>query len=62
MVDGLCFWTITDRPSDFPNHICMRRHYAGANSLDEARADVPEGLCCIGRWADDDPVILESWC
>ena len=74
MRDRLCFWVITDHPSDFPAHICMRRQYAGADgvihdriaglydSLDDARADVPDGLCCIGRWTEDDPVIVESWC
>jgi hypothetical protein len=73
MAEGLCFWVITRRPSDFPEHIVTRRQWAGRgtiehapiacvyDSLDGARRDLPDGLICMPRDPRDDPVIIESW-
>ena len=70
---GLQIWTIYDHPSDYPDRWVVRwmlvtkgelikskmaQLYA---TLEEARAGLPPGLICIGRNADDDPVIKEVW-
>jgi hypothetical protein len=71
--ETLCFWVITRRPLDFPEHYAMRRQlvlkgriafaqFAGVyDTLEEARKDIPQGLYCLGRDPNDDPVIVESW-
>lgn len=71
---SLCFWVIFATPSDFPDHIVMRRQYADFpggvrhhpiaclyDNIDQARRDVPCGLHCLPRSPADDPVIIESW-
>jgi hypothetical protein len=36
--------------------------FAGVyDTLEEARKDIPQGLYCLGRDPNDDPVIVESW-
>lgn len=68
------FWTIYDRPRDYPGHIVLRRSYAGANvvmhaaecelfaNVDDAREVLAgRGLDCIGRMPDDEPQIVEVW-
>jgi hypothetical protein len=69
----LDLYVITRRPSDFPEHICLRRQTASLfgvtmapvcgvySDLAEARQDVPFGLFCMPRQPDDDPVIVEVW-
>lgn len=34
---------------------------AVANSIDEARKHIPEGLQCSGRYIEDNPKICEVW-
>jgi len=70
---GLAFWVIYNKPSDYPNHFVVRRQRALpgeivpeklaqiAETLEEARKLIPPGLYCLGRFPDDDPVIVESW-
>ena len=66
-------WTIYDRPSDDPGHFVVRRWEirpndpramevtARTNTLEEARASLPDGLYCLGRAPTDDPAIVEVW-
>lgn len=69
-------WVIYDRPSDYPSHFVVRKHYilpgparetvAAARcelcgSLAEARAVIPPGLINLGRFNQDDPAIAEVW-
>jgi hypothetical protein len=69
------FWVIYDHPRDFPDKFVARRHYIvrgdpepraseeyiTADSLDEIRQRVPQGLACLARYAEDDPNIVEVW-
>ena len=66
-------WVIYDHPKDYPKHYVVRRWDIGrfgvmpdqkailANSLSEARANLPPGLYRMARYQDDDPAILEVW-
>ncbi len=71
----LSMWVIY-RPTtrDYPGRWVVRKHYAmvgGAEQVDpectlhgslaEARAILPAGLYCLGRFDCDDPVIEETW-
>lgn len=71
----LPIWAIYDHPSDFPEHVVVRKQYALRTGdvlpasigclydyLEEARADLmPLGLYCLIRHPDDDPAIVETW-
>ena len=74
--DGVSFFTIFERPRDYPNHFVVRRFdvhasLAGvvlpcgnpslADSLEAARAAVPAGCANVGREPGDDAKIVESW-
>jgi len=66
-------WVIYDHPRDYPDKFVMRRWEIGrglvmatddmalADTLEEARAQVPAGRYRLEREADDDPVIVEMW-
>jgi hypothetical protein len=72
----LTLWVVYDHPPDFPDHVVVRRQFVTQHSttpitsaniggvydtLNDARADIPLGHVCIGRFPDDDPVIVETW-
>jgi hypothetical protein len=72
----LAFWTIYERPSDYPQGFVVRRSWVVRGhlnplpelgplqlyaTLEEARASLPDDLTCLGRQPTDDPVIVESW-
>jgi hypothetical protein len=38
-----------------------QKPYAFARDLEGIRLRLPAGLCNIGRYANDDPVIVEVW-
>lgn len=69
----LPMWTIYKSPADYPGVFVVRRcrimadqivHDLScliADTLDIARAMVPEGLINLGRMPDDDPAIVEVW-
>jgi hypothetical protein len=73
--DAVTIWTITHRPRDLPGaEYVARAHFIlpggtievaadhlEAASLAAIRAALPPGLICLGRSAEDDPVIIESW-
>lgn len=73
MQDGIWGWTVYDHPADFPDKFVVRgwrvenglavalEDVVIVDTLDEARAAIPEGLRAIPRLKDDDPVIVESW-
>jgi hypothetical protein len=74
MSDHLVNWVIYERPSDYPDKFVVRRwELRGteeivpdqecrlADSLEEARGLIPDGLYCVGRFAQDDPCIVECW-
>lgn len=67
-------WVIYDHPRDFPDKYVMRRweirqpaeivatdDMALANTLEEIRLSVPQGLYRLERFRDDDPSIVEVW-
>lgn len=67
-------YVIYVNPADMPGKFVVREWHvvrdellpvAGrawpANTLEQARAMVPEGLVRLGRQEVDDPVILETW-
>ncbi|HEV3443734.1 MAG TPA: hypothetical protein VG099_03775 [Gemmataceae bacterium] len=69
----LSLWVITYHPSDFPKKFVLREHRVSGtwqffmnecilcDTLDQARRMLPAGLVNIGRYPDDDPVIVEVW-
>jgi hypothetical protein len=67
--NGLFIWTIYDHPSDFPDKFVARCfHYDKpteafllADTLDEIRRLIPQGLYRLDRQPNDDPVIVETW-
>jgi hypothetical protein len=68
--DSLEIYTIYDHPRDFPDYYVVTKALVGTNlsivfgraeSLDEARDLIPEGLHWMPRWDGDDPVIVEVW-
>ncbi len=70
---ALSQWVIYKQPRDYPGQYVLRRWLADADgprptgevaladSLEAIRAALPGGLTCIGRYADDDPCIVEVW-
>jgi len=73
MPNSLPVWTIYESPKDFPGKFVVRKHiilpgktfptgeYALFDSLEEARDAIPEGCANLGRYAEDEPQIVESW-
>jgi hypothetical protein len=69
----MTMWTITFNPSDYPGKYVSRRSVIGsgwteptmdvfvADSIEEARANLPIGLMRFDRDPFDDPCIVESW-
>lgn len=66
-------WVIYERPRDYPRYFVTRRQLIGPGyvrpdpdctlheTLDEARAAIPQGLYCLGRAEEDEPHITEVW-
>ncbi len=74
MSRDLVLWTIYDHPVDYPNDFVARAHAIRRGSseptdqvifapdLEALRALLRQhGLYCLGRQADDQPQIVESW-
>lgn len=72
--ETLSIWTIYDNPSDFPGKFVARRFVVygatgplatpevfEADSLDEIRAMIPQGLFRMEPWQGDDIKIVETW-
>jgi hypothetical protein len=70
----LSVWAIYDHPRDIPDKYVARRHdvfrnapsrpsdeYVTADSLEEVRLRIPQGLYRMPRSAEDDPKIMEIW-
>lgn len=72
----MAFYVVYHNPSDYPGKWVLRRQRllrgkplividfhpkAVVDSLEEARAALPEGLGYMGRFAEDDPAIFEVW-
>lgn len=71
----LHIWTVYKHPSDYPPGTWVaRRSEAHANqivlltgdvrvaqSLEDLRAQLPQGLTHLARMAEEDPVIQEHW-
>lgn len=66
--------TIYVSPADMPGHFVAREWHIArggvdpipgrawkADTLEAARSIVPPGMFCLGRQADDDPTIVETW-
>ena len=66
-------YAIYNKPKDHPTKFVVRQWIIGpgtvnagpmiclADTLEEARKSVPEGLVLLPRFDDDDPVIEEVW-
>lgn len=66
-------YTIYCRPSDFPDwyvlrgwnvckHGCWPDNYVELfDTVEQAREALSPDLVCLGRQADDDPTIVETW-
>jgi len=74
MNDALEMWTIYDHPRDHPNHYVARKFRVSGNQieatkdlivmgkLDNFRAYMKaRGKVNLGRFLEDDPVIVETW-
>ncbi len=65
----LDLWTIYVSPVDYPGKFVARRFALDqptsevilANTLDEVRSLLPQGLTCVGRSIHDEPQIVETW-
>jgi len=71
----LTVWTIYRHPDDYPDCWVLRAHKISpgvgivrphntcfvAATLDGVRAQLPSGMCCVGRTPEDCPAIYESW-
>lgn len=62
-------WVIYKHPKDFPNKYVVR-HWINenptktmytANTLEEIRKKIPQGLTLLPRFPQDDPKIVEVW-
>lgn len=67
-----CFemFTVYENPRDYPGKFVVRRWLdfipdtkpmIVCDSLDLARAVIPQSAVCLGRYAEDDPAIREVW-
>jgi hypothetical protein len=69
MSGTLQMWTIYYNPLDHPGKFVVRRWvglvpsntYVLAPTLEMARAHIPPGLYCLGRYAEDEVQIVETW-
>jgi hypothetical protein len=73
MQPSLPIYTVYRNPSDYPDKFVVRRWeslpvpkpdatpLAVCDSLEQARAAVPEGLTLLDRAQADDPVIVGVW-
>jgi hypothetical protein len=71
--DHLVLFTVYDHPSDYPDSFVVRRHIVQkdgdtikdeirlADTLMGARDLLPPGVYNLGRYPQDDPVIIETW-
>jgi NAD-dependent SIR2 family protein deacetylase len=71
----MSIWTVYHNPTDFPGKFVVRRHvifhgqtepqatteHFVADSLDEIRRMVPQGLVRLARFDEDDAKIVEVW-
>jgi len=71
---GIKHWVIYKNPSDYPNKYVVRCLVAVkgevladmepttvVDTLEAARARVPDGTVMVARHPSDDPVIVEVW-
>jgi hypothetical protein len=70
---ALTIWMIYEHPRDHPDKFVARPSFVAdnwtsvsaecltADSLEEIRALLHEGLVCLTRDEKDDPVIVEKW-
>lgn len=66
-------WVVYERPLDYPAGFVGRLHLIGVgwfgateravfgSTLDEVRQQIPREFRNIGRFAEDEPQIVESW-
>ncbi len=68
-MNELPMWVVYEKPSDFPDKFVLRKWLNDepteeiqiADTLEDIRKKVPEGLVKISRDLRDDPVIVEVW-
>jgi hypothetical protein len=74
--DTLVFYAVYRNPTDFPGKYVVRVWRQGAespggkpdaeplfvgDSLEEARAALPDGVCCLDRLEGDPLHLVETW-
>lgn len=71
--NALSMWVIYDHPKDYPNSFVMREwiiegggykptgQWIVKDTIEECRAQLPNGAINLGRYPEDDPVIAEVW-
>lgn len=66
---GLEIWVVYDNPTDFPG-LFIARKWVGetptqellqAETLEQLRAKLPQGLVRLDRHSGDDAKIVETW-
>jgi hypothetical protein len=69
----LQMWTVYEKPKDYPDAFVARLHLVGKKasgptdqaffgpSLENVRAQLPEGLVRMPRMPEDEPQIVEVW-
>lgn len=71
----LTVWVIYADPADYPGRVVLRRQHVGrdatitvdadpaavVDTIEQARAALPEGLTHLSRQPEDEPQIVECW-
>ena len=65
----LSVWVVYNSPKEYPGLYVARKwvnnvptsEHISAESLDEIRKKIPQGLMRVPRTTQDDPVIVETW-
>lgn len=67
---GFPYFTVYQNPKDFPEEVFVARlfnikeatpYFIERKTLEEIRADIPEGFFRMNPSPEDDPVIVEIW-
>lgn len=74
MADDLAIWTVYDHPLDYPDKFVARKSLISSDGVKQTSTVIwspdlevvretlaRDGLVCLERSPDDDPVIVECW-
>lgn len=68
-MEKLEIWVVYDKPIDYPDKYVVRKWlydkptetFYTADTLEDIRSKIPEGLHKLDRFSGDDPKIIETW-